>query len=89
MDIIQHCLSSTPVPHLASAFFTLKFIWSDVEQAQVSKQQLRVLVQSIAQLLHTLDTEYKAGRLLHVRTSVHLADLCRFVSFNNAIGNNQ
>jgi hypothetical protein len=79
MDIIQHCLSLAPVPYLAPAFTVFKFIWSSVQQAQASKQQLEVLTQSIAQLLKTLDGEYRARRLLPAKTLVPFDDLCRFV----------
>jgi hypothetical protein len=75
MDIIHQCLSIVPVPYLAPAFAALRFIWSSVEQAQASKQQLKVLAQSIAQLLQTIDREYRARRLLESRTSTPLANL--------------
>src|ERR1700676_828602 len=79
MDIIHQCLSLAPVPYLSAAFSALRLIWSSVQQVQASKGQLEALAQSIAQLLQTLDDEYRAGRLLQVKTSVPLADLCRFV----------
>ena len=88
MDTIQQCLSLTSVPCLIPAFSALKFIWSDVEQAQVGKTQLGALAQSIAQLLLTLDGEYRVGRLQDVKTSMVLADLCRFVISSNAMGLN-
>ena len=81
MDIIHHCLSLAPLPYLAPAFATLRFIWSSVEQAQASKRQLEALTQSIAQLLQTLDAQYRAGRMLQATTSKPLDDLCRFVVF--------
>lgn len=79
MDIIQQCLFAAPVPYLAQAFSVFRFIWLSVEQAQASKWQLEALAQSIAQLLHTLNREYLARRLLQVRTSAPLTDLYRFV----------
>jgi len=75
MDIIHHCLSMVPVPYLAPAFAALRFIWSSVEQAQASRQQLQALAQSIAQLLQTLHNQYRAGRLRKSKTSRPLADL--------------
>jgi hypothetical protein len=81
MDIIQQCLSLAPVPYLAPAFSALRFICYSVEQAQASKWQLKALAQTIAQLLQTLDREYRAGRLLQVRTSGPLADLIRFEQY--------
>jgi|SRR5882762_1970723 hypothetical protein len=86
MDIVQRCLSLTSVPCLISAFSTFTFIWSDVEQAQVGKTQLDALAQSIAQLLLTLDGEYRVGRLQGVKTSMALTDLCRFVRSSNPVG---
>jgi hypothetical protein len=82
MDIIHQCLSLVPVPYLAPAFSVLKHIWSSVQQAQASKQQLKVLTQSIAQLLRTIDEEYRAQRLLKSRTSTPLANLHGFVVSN-------
>ena len=43
MDIVQQRLSLAPVPYLELAFSVFRFIWSSVEQAQASKQQLRAL----------------------------------------------
>ena len=79
MDIVQQCLSLNPVPYLAPAFAAFKVIWPSVQQAQASKQQLDVLAQSIAQLLITLNGEYRAGRLVPAKTSAAFDDLCRFV----------
>lgn len=81
MDILHQCLSLVPVPYLAPAFAAFRFIWSSVEQAQASKQQLKVLTQSIAQLLQTLNGQYRAQRLLEVQTSKSFTDLCGFVMF--------
>jgi hypothetical protein len=81
MDIIHQCLSLAPVPYLAPAFSLLRIIWSSVEQAQASKRQLEALAQSIAQLLQTLDGQYRAWQPLQVQTSEPLADLCGFVIF--------
>jgi hypothetical protein len=81
MDTIRQALSISPVPCLASALSTLKFISSSVNQVQGSKSQLEVLVQLIAQLLLTLNGEYRTERLLQVRTSVALSDFLWFVGF--------
>jgi hypothetical protein len=80
MDTIQQCLSLPPVPSLTTAFSALKFISLAVKQVQVSKIQLKVLTQAIAQLLQTLNDEYREGRLLQATTSTPLANLCRFVN---------
>src|SRR5882762_2265916 len=79
MDIIHQCLSMVPVPYLTPAFAALRFIWSSVEQARASRQQLQALAQSIAQLLQTLHDQYRSGRLLEAKTSRPLADLRGFV----------
>jgi hypothetical protein len=81
MDIIHECLSLAPVPYLGHAFSVLRFIWSSIQQVRASKQQLEALALSIAQLLQTLDREYRAGRLLQVGTSKPITDLSRFVRF--------
>jgi hypothetical protein len=77
MDAIHVSLSLAPVPYLGPAFSVFKFVWSQIAQVQASKQQLKVLAQSLAQLLQTLNTKYHAGRLLQERTSTPLTDLFR------------
>jgi hypothetical protein len=69
MDIIHHCLGLAPVPYLVPAFSILRFIWSSIQQVQGSRQQLGVLAESVAQLLSTLNDEYRAGRLSEGSTS--------------------
>ena len=71
MDIIHQCSSLAPVPYLAPAFSLLQVILSSVEQAQASKRQLEFL----AQLLQTLDGQYRAWQQQHVQTSKTLTDL--------------
>jgi hypothetical protein len=84
-DAIQKCLSLTPVPHLEPAFSAFPSIWSIIQQAKASKEQLETLAQSIAELLFTLDNEYRAKRLLKERADRRLAGLSRFVIFAVAI----
>ena len=82
MDIINNCLSLTPVPCLDPAFSALKFIWSDVKQTHINRSQLEALTQSVAQLLQTLHEEYREGRLVHeAENPMPLTNLCRFVKF--------
>jgi hypothetical protein len=83
-DVIHSCLSLTRVPYLDPAFAALSFIWTSVKQAQASKRQLEALSQSIAQLLETLDGEYRSGQLLEAKTAAPLTDLCGFVMFVHA-----
>jgi len=73
-------MSIPPVPCLAPDFASLRFMVSSLDQVQVGKSQLEVLVQSIAQLLQTINAEYSAERLLHPSTSMSLADLARLVN---------
>ena len=63
MDIIEQCLSLAPVPYLAPAFSVFKFIWATIGEVQASKKQLEILAQALSQLLQTLDSEYRSGRL--------------------------
>ena len=42
-DIIYRYLALAPVPYLSHAFSVFQFIWSSVQQAQSSKQQLECL----------------------------------------------
>ena len=80
-DTIHKCLSSIPVPCLQPAFSAFKSIWSDVKQAQVGKEELEALALNVAQLLQTLDAEYRERRLLEAGTMASLANLSRCVSF--------
>jgi hypothetical protein len=75
MDIIHHCLELTPVPFLAAAFSIFRYIWTSVQQVQASKQQLQCLASLIAELLQTLNNQYRTGRLTDGGTSAQLEDL--------------
>jgi hypothetical protein len=79
MDIVQQCLALAPVPYLSTAFSLLKFIWTSVQQAQASKEQLRVLATCIAQLLRALDYEYRANKMVPSTTATALNDLSMYV----------
>jgi hypothetical protein len=79
-NILEQCLSLTPVPYLNPAFSAFTLIWSFIQQATTCKKQLETLAQSIAELLFMLDKEYRAKRLLKDRTNTPLDDLCRFVN---------
>jgi hypothetical protein len=81
VDIAKICLSITPFPILQPAFAVFATIVSAIEQVQTGKRQLEVLAQSVAQLLHTLNTEYSTNRLLEANTSTALDGLLRFVIF--------
>lgn len=75
MDIITLTLALSPVPGLGAAFSLLRFIWSSVQRAEANQQQLIALSQSSAQLLGSLDNEYRTGKLLDQQTAVPLNDL--------------
>jgi hypothetical protein len=79
MDAVRQCLPLTSAPELARILTVIKLICSSVEQAQISKLQLGALAHSVAQLLQTLDGEYRAKRLQKDITLV-LADLSTFVT---------
>ena len=77
MDIIQHALTLTPVPGLSAAFSVLQYIWTSVQEVQASKQQLHCLTSLIAQLLQTLNSQYRSGHLSEAGTCSQLKDLSR------------
>ena len=79
VDTVEGCLSLVPAPHLRNDFLALSVIWASVGKAEASRQQLRVLAYSIAQFLRTLDTEYRAARLIPAATSLPLVDLRKSV----------
>ena len=75
MDVVQQCLALAPVPYLSTAFSLLRFIWTSVQQAQASKEQLRVLATCIAQLLRALDAQYRSNKIARSATATALDDL--------------
>jgi hypothetical protein len=75
MDVISACLALAPVPYLSAAFTTFQFIWDSVQRVQASKEQLRCLAFSVAQLLHTLDGEIRFKRLHPSIVSSGITDL--------------
>ena len=62
-DLIATCLSLFPIPSLHAAFSALRIIWSYVQEAKGCERQLGLLARYVAELLYTLDGEYRAGRL--------------------------
>jgi hypothetical protein len=84
MDLVTEVLSFVPVPPLSIAFSIFKFIFQHVQRAQASKEQLTSLTFTIAQLLLTLNSEYKAGRLVESKTATSLNNFSRFVQFSFA-----
>ncbi|KAF7982534.1 hypothetical protein HWV62_28160 [Athelia sp. TMB] len=64
-DLITTCLSLFPIPSLHTAFSALRIIWSYVQEAKGCERQLGLLARYVAELLYTLDGEYRARRLLN------------------------
>jgi len=75
MDIVNLCLAIVPLPYLSRAFTRFRFIWTSVQQAQASQEQLKTLAYALAQLLRALDMQYREGKLLQNKTSEALNDL--------------
>jgi hypothetical protein len=65
--------------NIQAALSTASIISSMVQQAESSREQLQALGTSINALLSTLDTEYRAGRLLESNTSDALKNLNSYV----------
>jgi hypothetical protein len=75
MDIIDSCLSLVPVPYLRAAFSTFKLLWDSGQRVQASKEQLRCLSFSVAQLLYALHGEIRAGNLDEAKVLPGIAGL--------------
>jgi hypothetical protein len=76
LDVIHDCISLVPVPYLATAFSLFKFIWTSVEGAQASKEQLRVLSSCIAQLLVVANKQCSGDQLCEANMVEALDNLC-------------
>ncbi|KAJ7699658.1 hypothetical protein B0H17DRAFT_1049151 [Mycena rosella] len=72
LDVI---LGITPVPGLSAAFSLLKIIVSSVQQAREGKRQLEALAYGVAQLLDTLNIEFRASRLFESASVKPFQDL--------------
>lgn len=85
MNIIQLCLSATPVSLLGTAFSIFELIYSTfqaIEQKdQAGKDELNNLVLCVAQLLRTLNEGYLEGRLVESQTSAPIKGLHAYVKF--------
>ena len=60
-DIISVCLSIQPVPGLHFAFTTLTWIVNTTKQVQDTKEQIGTLTLGLAQLMKTVNDQYKLG----------------------------
>lgn len=79
-DIISVCLSLAPVPGLHFAFTTLRWVITTTNQVQDSKEQIRNLTESLAQLMFTVNEQYKKGKLLETDTRRALEGLEGYVT---------
>ncbi|KAJ6595916.1 kinase-like domain-containing protein [Mycena sp. CBHHK59/15] len=73
--VVDVLLGITPVPGLSAAFTLFKFIVSSVQEVQASKTQLEALAKAIGDLLTTLNSEFKASRLVAAACVKPLDDL--------------
>ncbi|KAJ7496428.1 hypothetical protein FB451DRAFT_1549581 [Mycena latifolia] len=72
---LEIVLGLTPVPGLSAAFTLLKFIASSVQDVKQSEKQLEVLATAVAQLLATLDSEFRSSKLVVANCRGPLAEL--------------
>ncbi|KAF7362950.1 Kinase-like protein [Mycena venus] len=68
-------LGTNPIPGLSAAFTLLRFIVSSIQTLQASKKQLEGLAKAAGQLLATLNSEFKASRLIVANCKEQLTDL--------------
>lgn len=82
MDIIKVCLATVAWPSLDPAFLVFRFVYGSYTRvlACTCKQQLRVLAQTLAYILTTLNGEYQSGKLFEADTIDALNDLNSYVS---------
>jgi hypothetical protein len=79
-DVVSVCLSLAPVPGLHFAFTTLRWVIATTNQVQDSKEQIRNLTESLAQLMFTVNEQYKKGKLLETDTKRALEGLEGYVN---------
>jgi hypothetical protein len=75
-------VSATAVPCLIIAFGLVRTISNALQDVKASKYQLQSLGSATAQLLETLNNEYKAGHLSEATTSVALEELHKSVDIS-------
>ena len=78
-DIISVCLSIQPIPGLHFAFTTLTWIVNTTKQVQDSKEQIGTLTLGLAQLMKTVNEQYKQGKLIERDTKAALHSLETYV----------
>jgi hypothetical protein len=84
MDRADHDIFSLiPPSHLLSIFTVFKAIWKAIPSVQMNQEQLRTLASCIAELLQTLDQQYRTGKLQENNTSEILDDLDKSVIFKS------
>jgi len=78
LQIISTCLECTPIPGLSTAFHIFQAIWTKVQDIQALKEQWLQLSVAVAQLLNTLNREYREGRVTERDTRRELQNLHRY-----------
>ncbi|KAF7362565.1 Kinase-like protein [Mycena venus] len=78
-SVVDAVLQINPVPGLSFAFTLFTFIVSTVNEVQASKTQLEALAAAIGQLLATLNSEFRAGKLSPASSAESLANLKRLL----------
>ncbi|KAJ7025581.1 kinase-like domain-containing protein [Mycena alexandri] len=75
MDAALGTMGVTPVPGLSFAFKLFGFILCDIPEVKASRRQLKVLANTISQLLTTLNDQFAHERLSEAGSAKALADL--------------
>lgn len=75
MDVLGAAVNLAPVPYLNLAFSLFQLIVTSTEQVQTNKEQFRLLKDTVATLLRTVDREYKNRKLRVESTRTAIADL--------------
>ncbi|KAJ7762903.1 kinase-like domain-containing protein [Mycena metata] len=75
MDAALGMVGVAPVPGLSFAFKLFGFILCDIPEVKASRRQLKVLANTISQLLTTLNDQFAHERLSELGSAKALADL--------------
>ena len=81
MDCVEFVLQCAPIPYLGLSYSIFRTIWVAVEEVQASREQFRVLAETTAALLQTLDSQHRVGRMSVVSTVDAVNDLEKCVGF--------
>jgi len=81
MDCVEFVLQCTPIPYLGLSYSIFRTIWVAVEEVQASRGQFRVLAETTAALLQTLDRQHHVGRFSEVSTVDVVNELEKCVNY--------